>query len=247
MCSFATRWRLFLDGLRVEYGVARHRLADRKLLMAFFRLFLVMTVLFIIGFVIVNQFSDAESLLTYVRSAGVFGPFMIIGFIILEVVVAPIPGTFIVVGAGALFGTWFGALYAYIGNVLGSVIAFWLAKRFGRRLVERLVSTPLLKSYDSFFNGHKELFLVFYALPVIPVDVLSFVCGLSLMRWRRFLFVMMFGFIPNTIILAFLGEQLASLSVVGMVFYTIIFLVVFSVFAWLFKLLVARVQVKKDI
>lgn len=242
-----TRYRLFLDAVKVECTVARHRLADRTLLMAFFKLLLVMSVLLIVGFVALSTFSDVDALLSYVRAAGVFAPLLIIGLIVVEVVFAPIPGTVIMVAAGALFGTWLGALYAYVGNVLGSIIAFWLAKRFGRHLVEKLVSKSLLGQYDGFFNAHKELFLVFYALPVIPVDVLSFVCGLSSMRWRRFLFVMMLGFIPNTLLLAFLGDRLAGLGMVGMVFYTLLFLLVFTVLTWLFRLVVRRVRSKKDI
>lgn len=243
----SSRLGLWLDALRVELSVARHRLADRKLLMASLKLLLVMAVLFLIGFLALSRFSDPDALLSYVRSAGVWAPLLIIGLIVLEVVIAPLPGTFIMVAAGALFGTWLGALYAYVGNVIGSSLAFFLARRFGRGLVRRLVSRPLLERYDGFFNAHQELFVVFYALPVVPVDVLSFTCGLSSMRWRRFLLVMTLGFIPNTLLLSFLGERLAGLSFFFMALYTVLFLVVFSLLAWLFRLLVSRVGQKKHI
>ncbi|MBD3208826.1 TVP38/TMEM64 family protein [Candidatus Woesearchaeota archaeon] len=246
MRSLGVRWRLFVDAVRVEFAVARHRLQDQGLFRALLVFLLIMAAIFIVGFVVMHLFMDPDELLPLLEAARSAGPFIIIGFIILEVVFAPVPGTFITVAAGAVYGMWLGALYSYVGNVLGSCLAFFLARRFGRRLVERLVSKQLLERYDGFFRKHRELFLVFYALPVIPVDILSFSCGLSSMKWRKFLLIMMSGFVSNTLILTFLGERLAGLSLVLMVFYTLVFLAVFSLLAWAFRLLVARFR-KKDI
>jgi uncharacterized membrane protein YdjX (TVP38/TMEM64 family) len=246
--SFAVQYRVFMDFLKVEVSLIRHRLlAKKSLLNSFIRLMIIFAVVLLLGILVTKFFADPDRLLNFIKEAHSFGPFIIIGLIVLEVIIAPLPGTFIMVAAGALFGVWLGAIYSFIGNVIGSLLAFFLAKRFGRTFVEKIVSTHVLAKYDGFFVKHHKLFLLFYALPIIPVDILSFVCGLSAMRTRKFLGIILLGFIPNTLILAFLGDKLSGLGFVPLLFYTLLFMVVFLLLTWLFKLMVNKVSEKKGI
>ena len=60
--------------------------------------------------------------------------------VIIEVVIAPIPGG----AVGYLGAARYGFLHAwpllYIGNVIGTTLVFWLARRFGTPLFEENVS-----------------------------------------------------------------------------------------------------------
>jgi uncharacterized membrane protein YdjX (TVP38/TMEM64 family) len=237
--------RIWGDALKIEMAMIRHRLSDRKTAFAFLRLILVLIAILLLGAVLSSFFLREEGTLSLVEGAGAFGPLLIILLIVLEVLIAPLPGAVIMLAAGYLYGIWLGALYSYIGNVLGSLLAFALSRNFGRPFVERILSKETVRKYDGFFKRRRHHLIALYALPIIPVDILSFICGLSSLTWRRFLLVVSIGFIPNTLLLSFLGNRLQHLDFwVGLVF-VVAFLALFFLFAWVFRVVSKHLQERR--
>lgn len=148
----------------------------------------------------------------WVQRFGAAGPLAVIGFIALEVVIAPIPGGFIPITVGALFGVWPGVLYTWIGNVIGSLLAFALARYVGRPLVTRLVKPTTLARLDTFLHRSPKLLWLVYTVPVFPIDIITFAVGLSAIPFRRFALVMSVGFVVSQIILTTVGGQLLTAS-----------------------------------
>jgi len=145
----------------------------------------------------------------YVQGFGAFGPLIIILLIIMEVIIAPIPGVIIAIGSGYAFGALKGTLYSYIGNIIGTSIAFALSRHFGRPLVKKLVKEEKLNYYDRFFRekGVYGLWFV-YIFPLFPTDIISFVTGLSSLRFRRFIKIVLIGYIPNMLLLNYFGDSI---------------------------------------
>lgn len=169
-------------------------------------------VLIVIGFVFyeVNiTFDSPEDVRLYIEGFGAYGPLVVIGLIILEVILAPVPGIFISIGSGAVFGAFLGTVYTYIGNMIGTSLAFFLSRRFGRPLAQRLIKESKLEYYDSFFHekGVYGLWIA-YIFPVFPIDIISFVTGLSSIKYRKFILIAGIGFIPNMFILNVFGDSL---------------------------------------
>jgi hypothetical protein len=84
-------------------------------------------------------FEDRSSVLELIGNLGKWSP---IGMIVLQaaqVVIAPIPGQVLDMVNGYLIGPLLGSIFILIGIIIGSVMAMWLARRFGRPLVERFV------------------------------------------------------------------------------------------------------------
>lgn len=234
--------RIFTDELRLESTIIREKLSDRELALSLLKLVFIVFLVFLLSNLVAYLYTTPDAMLKLLDTADAFGPLIIVLLIMLEVVIAPIPGFVVMVAAGYVYGPFWGTLYSYAGNVLGSLLAFVLARHFGRPFVRRIISRRLLDRYDEFFNGHKKSLMLFYALPIVPVDILSFVCGLSDLRWRRFLLVIMVGFIPNTLVLALVGDRLSQLSFALTVVYVLVFLLVFSGLALLFRYLVKRLS-----
>src|SRR3989338_3810050 len=108
-----------------------------------------------------------------------FGPWAPIVFILIQmfqVLIAPIPGQVLTFASGFMFGAIKGILYSVIGVMIGSIIAFSLAKRFGRPFVERVIERDTLKRFDGMMQrkGPIALFLI-YLLPALPDDALCFI------------------------------------------------------------------------
>lgn len=152
--------------------------------------------------------SDKESVTAYVRSYGIWAPLILIALISGEVVIAPLPGYALSVISGILFGPVEGGTYAVIGNVLGSSIAFWISRRFGKDIALRLISEKKLTKYEEEISHHRYFFWFFYFVPIFPVDILSFAFGLSAIPFRRFISIIVPGFIFNIAILNFGGNTI---------------------------------------
>jgi uncharacterized membrane protein YdjX (TVP38/TMEM64 family) len=145
--------------------------------------------------------------------------------VIVEVVIAPIPGGAVGYMGAARFGFWQAWPMLYIGNIIGTALVFTLARKFGTPLFEENTSSKTRERYDRLLDGHPLLLWLFYTVPLIPVDVLSVLAGLSRMSRRRFFTIAFTGYFFYTAIVAYVGSSLAryigitdALSVIGVIF-----------------------------
>lgn len=145
--------------------------------------------------------------------------------VIIEVVIAPIPGGAVGYLGAARFGFWQAWPLLYIGNIIGTTIVFMLARRFGTPLFEENTSPKTRQRYDRLLEGNSLLLWLFYTVPLIPVDVLSVLAGLSKMSKRKFFTIAFTGYFFYTAIVAYVGSSLAhligvteALSVIGALF-----------------------------
>ncbi|MFH1210446.1 MAG: TVP38/TMEM64 family protein [archaeon] len=206
-----------INNMKIKQHV-RDRLDKLPPLQILIRNFIILVLaLFLIGLLLIyiqNSFESPKDAAEKIRSLGVFGPIAVILLIILEVVVAPIPGVLISVASGYAFGTYLGTVFSYIGNIIGTAIAFFLARKFGRPLVERLTRKEKLDMYDCFFkqSGNILIFTV-YLFPIFPTDIISFVIGLSNISWKKFMVIISIAYIPNMLILNYIGATLFESSI----------------------------------
>lgn len=146
--------------------------------------------------------------------------------VIIEVIVAPIPGG----AVGYLGAARFGFLQAwpllYIGNAIGTIIVFTLARRYGTPIFEANISARTRKRYDDLLERHPVILWLVYTVPLVPVDVLSALAGLSKLSAKRFLLTALTGYVIYTAIVAYVGSSLAHLvgvteavSILGAIFF----------------------------
>ncbi|HBL39300.1 TPA: hypothetical protein DDZ10_01365 [Candidatus Uhrbacteria bacterium] len=152
------------------------------------------------------RLADVSALEAFLERLGVWGPVALIAFVTIEVVIAPIPGGVPPIVAGALYG-FEGFLYVWMGNIIGSSIAFWLARWLGIGLVRRLDPKFDERGY---LEQVRRLWF-FYFIPLMPVDILSFAFGLSRVRFRLFFAVSSIGFFVSMGLLTLFGDSLARL------------------------------------
>jgi uncharacterized membrane protein YdjX (TVP38/TMEM64 family) len=121
-----------------------------------------------------------------------------------------VPLTALNLQAALLFGFAHGALFALLGSLAGSFVAYglgWLLERFGlwpwqsarvQRLKSRLSRSGLLP-------------VVFVRiLPVAPNALVSLACGALRVRARDFLLGSLIGLIPGVAAMALVGDLLAA-------------------------------------
>lgn len=154
----------------------------------------------------IAYFTDRRRLLNLIHEHRAYAALIFIGFQILQVVAAPVPGEVTGFVGGMFFGTAWGILYSTIGLTLGSWIAFLLARLAGRPLVEMVVKADTIKRYD-YVMKHQGLFLAFlmFLLPGFPKDILCYLLGLGHMGQRDFLLVSTTGRLLGTTLLTLGG------------------------------------------
>lgn len=156
-------------------------------------------------------FSNREEFHAFIEGFGAWGPIIIIGSIVLEVVAAPIPGFIPAITSGFAFGPVFGSIYTYIGNIVGTAIVFFLARKFGKPLVARFVDRQRLEKYCLTISKHENYLLIFYFIPILPIDIITAAFGLSHIRVRKFFIVVLLGYILYSILATNFGDYLAGL------------------------------------
>jgi uncharacterized membrane protein YdjX (TVP38/TMEM64 family) len=140
-----------------------------------------------------------------------YGPYAPIAYILLQimqVVIAPIPGGAIEFLGGYLFGVKAGLIYSMIGLILGSWLAFSLARIFERIAVEKFVSEETRKKFD-YLVEHEGVILSFilFLLPGFPKDALCYILGLTPMHLGIFLIISTLGRIPGTLMAILQGAK----------------------------------------
>ena len=155
--------------------------------------------------------------------------------VIIEVIIAPIPGGAIGYMGAARFGFVHAWPLLYIGNAIGTTIVFFLARRIGAPIFQETVSTASRQRYDDLLRHHPVLLWLAYAIPLIPLDVLSVLAGLSTISARRFLLTACTGYIVYTGIVAYIGSSVAQLIGVTETLSLIGAVLLFAVLLWLWQ------------
>jgi len=155
--------------------------------------------------------TDAEALRLWLRQFGVLAPLVFVAIQALQVVVAPIPGQVVALVAGYLFGPFWGTVYSLTGVLIGSTIAFSLAKRYGRSFVEDVIHEDVVSRFDEFVDtvGVPGLF-AFVIIPGLPDDAICFLSGLTKWRLPTFLAVISVGRLPAYVFTVYAGGELAN-------------------------------------
>lgn len=183
--------------------------------------------------------SSPTHLIQSVHRLGGLGVLVYIGFLIVAIVVGPIPSTPVTVAAGAVWGALPAGVYGTIGVYLGSLAAYFIGRTLGRSAVRALIGKAI---YLSKHRG--ELYLgglvfVIHLIPILPFDVMSYAAGISGLSLRTYASASLLGIIPCTFLLTHLGAaftiSLPIAVLIGVVFLALLFLLPWGVrrYNWL--------------
>ncbi|WP_262179624.1 TVP38/TMEM64 family protein [Haloarcula laminariae] len=155
--------------------------------------------------------ADPAWVRTRVAALGRLAPLAFVALQAAQVILAPVPGQLLGGVGGYLFGTAHGTLYSMTGVLLGSAAVFVAARSYGRPYVERVVDADALDRWDDLVGrtGVAGLFVLFL-FPTFPDDLLCFVAGLTDIRLRTFLAVVLVGRTPSFLAVAYAGGELSS-------------------------------------
>lgn len=154
---------------------------------------------------------DQAALESWVAGLGWWGPLALIALNAIQIVIAPIPGYVAQVAAGFLFGPFWGGLWASMGLLIGSTIAFWLARFYGRPLAGRLVGEERLAQWEQI--GHSSSTLVWLVLLLGPIgDLPYFLAGLARVSFVKIFVITLVVRVPSAFVVAAAGAGIVLLT-----------------------------------
>ena len=183
-------------------------------------------------FVIVSYFTQQN--LPYFQSL-ISNTFLGMGvyflIIILEVVLAPITIIPLIPLASGLWGWFLSGLLTLIGWTIGSLLAFFIARKGGVPLIERFVSLKKIQKAEKLIL-EEHLFIGIILLRIlIPIDVMSYALGLfSGVGWKKYALASFIGFIPLSFFLAYSGSLPIYYQIIGLLIAGILICLVLIMF-----------------
>ncbi len=158
----------------------------------------------------------------YVEQLGLLAPLALFALRFSSVVIPALPGTAYSVLAGGLLGFWQGLAVMCLADFLSCSLSFWLAKRFGRSLIRKLVGDRFINRVERFSqkNLERNVFLMAAFLMTGFFDFVAYGVGLAKAPWTRFLPALVLSIVvSNPPVVAFgaglLAKQDRGLWVLG--------------------------------
>ena len=150
---------------------------------------------------------------TWILQLGVWGPVVFIAVYALRAGIPLFPVGVMSLAGGLAFGRGYGTAYILIAAVLGSSLAFAIARTVGRRFIEQFawLHRGRIKELDEGVerNGFR-IILIARLIPVFQYDALNFSSGLSGISFRSYVSATFIGMIPGSFVSALLGDSLTD-------------------------------------
>lgn len=143
-------------------------------------------------------------LTAWLQGFGLWSVLLFIGIYAIAAVLL-LPGSFLTVTGGLLFGPWWGTLYNLTGATLGASMAFLISRYLAADWVKRKTGTRL----HQIVKGIKEegwRFVAFVRLvPIFPFNLTNYALGLTSIRLLQYVVVSFFCMIPGAFAYTYLG------------------------------------------
>lgn len=176
----------------------------------------------------------AYTLIGYLRANRRFAFILIILIQMIQVIICILPGQPIQFASSYMFGVIPSLCLSLIGAIIGTTITFYLSKLLGRDMVNLVFDKDKVDDYHRKLNSGKGLALagLIYLIPGVPKDLVSYVAGISEMKFRPFILVSSIARIPGMLGSLLLGSFVESgnyLAIGILVLVIVIFFVIFYI------------------
>ncbi len=152
-----------------------------------------------------------------------FGSYIILIYIVLQaitIIIAPIGGFFLTLTMIILFGETYAFIIGYLVSTPIYLINFYLARRYGRPLVLKILGQSSVEKLDHLVKDAGILILIMTRVLQSPnFDYLSYGWGLTKIPFKTFVLINFIAGIPGTFISYLIFSQFDNLFFGLLAFY----------------------------
>lgn len=130
-----------------------------------------------------------EEIRANIDRLGIWAPLLVLLLRLTSIVIPVLPGTAYSIVAGALFGFWTGLIAIAIADLIACTANFFIAKRYGRDVVQKFVGERFMGRVDRLSRKYLEsnFFLLTGVLMTGLFDFVCYAVGLTRMSWGSFM------------------------------------------------------------
>jgi len=145
----------------------------------------------------------------YFRSWGPAAPAAHLLVVIVEVILAPIPGTLLYLPGGLIFGWLVGGTMSLAGNVLGAGIACQITRALGSHRIERYLERRTLQKHLAVIETHGLwIVLLLRVNPFTSSDLVSYAAGLTRIPVWKVMAGTLLGMTPLCFVQAYFSQEI---------------------------------------
>jgi len=170
----------------------------------------------VLKFDLISKFDSAEKVQAFLSKYGAYAGIIFIAVQFLQVTIIPLPAAITTLAGVALFGFWPTFFYSVIGTMIGSMLAFYLGRKFGVKLIIWLFGKNSYDKYVKFTQGKDKIVLtLMFFFPFFPDDLLCIVAGITDMKYWQFFIIMLITRPLNILILEGALKGFAAIPLTG--------------------------------
>jgi uncharacterized membrane protein YdjX (TVP38/TMEM64 family) len=142
---------------------------------------------------------------------------------ITAIVIAPISMMPLIPIASNIWGRVPTAIILIFGWTLGSIIVFYISRKYGVPLIKKFVSLEKINKLESKIPKENLFLDILLLRMIIPVDILSYALGLfSKVKFKTYFLATIIGLIPFAFVFSYLGTipfyyQILGFFIVGLI------------------------------
>jgi uncharacterized membrane protein YdjX (TVP38/TMEM64 family) len=161
----------------------------------------------------------------------IFAPIIFIIVRMLPVLIPPIPGILIDAIGIAIFGWFWGFIYALIGLMISMMIAFYLGRLFREPLVKKFVPLKKMHEWEDRLNENQKFMgLLFIRIITISfLDATSYVIGLTTISATKYFFATLIVTAPSIFLIYYFGDLIAKNILIFLILTTLITFVIVAI------------------
>ncbi|MDX9892884.1 MAG: VTT domain-containing protein [Patescibacteria group bacterium] len=185
---------------------------------------LIIAILFLISSYIFNSYQTDIQKVIGLKS--LTGMLLYILIFILSIVLIPISSMPLIPMGTKLWGIGMTTVLSTIGWTIGALIAFNIARRFGRPHIAKIIPLKKIEKIEKLIPNQNIFWTIFFLRMVTPFDGLSYVLGLiTRVETKTFFWATLLGLIPFCLTIAFLGSLPTTYLIIGLVLAGVFFMI----------------------
>jgi uncharacterized membrane protein YdjX (TVP38/TMEM64 family) len=149
-----------------------------------------------------------NTIINFIKSYGKFSAVVFIIIYTLKPILFIVPSSVLSIIAGYVYGPYIAIILNMIGCIGAGTIAFFIARLFGRSVVDKIIKGKVLKLDNNIEKNGFKIILFMRLSFIFPYDTLSYTAGLTKMKYSDFIFGTTFGIIPEMISYSFMGHSM---------------------------------------
>ncbi len=159
----------------------------------------------------------------WIHALGVWAPLVFVAVYALLTILA-VPGTFMSLIAGGVFGSFYGVMLVSLSSTLGACLAFLVGRYFAREAItRRFAGHDMYQRLDGLTEKHGAIIVALVRLiPLFPFNVVNYGFGLTGVRFQTYAFWSWLCMLPGTVFYVVGADTLATAIVEGGVPWTLV-------------------------